>query len=37
VQVAEITSPLFRIAHGPPLLGRTHGEADERSDAPQVV
>ena len=37
VQVAEITSSAFRIAPGPPLLGRMLGETDERSGAPPVV
>lgn len=37
VQMAEMTSAGFRLAPERPLLGRTIGEADERSGAPPVI
>ena len=37
VRAAEVTASAFRIAPGPPLLGRTLVPADERPGAPPVV
>jgi predicted permease len=37
VDAAEVTASAFRIASGPPLLGRTLVPADERPGAPPVV
>ncbi|HEX8358553.1 MAG TPA: ABC transporter permease, partial [Longimicrobium sp.] len=37
VRAAEVTASAFRVASGPPLLGRTLVPADERPGAPPVV